>query len=148
MANKATVAKSKTEKFKGYANLAEAAHDLDLKMPNDCLTLASSSTTELSINVDDIIYMRLIDSANLTASNEVGYCNITGIADVYTWENNKVNHYLIKGGDSPNNSATIQSLKNLALQNLNSDKPKLRYCRVDVRDLFFSSHNRFDVPPY
>lgn len=141
MANKTTVAKSKTEKFEDYASLTEAAHDLDLKMPNDCLTLASSSTTELSINVDDIIYMRLIDSANLTASNEVGYCNITGIADVYTWENNKVNHYLIKGGDNPNNAAAIQSLKNLALQNLNGDKPKLRYCRVDVRDLFFSSHN-------
>lgn len=141
MANKTTVAKSKTEKFEGYANLTEAAHDLDLKTPNDCLTLASSSTTELSINVDDIIYMRLIDGANLTASNEVGYCNITGIADVYTWENNKVNHYLIKGSDDPNNAAAIQSLKNLALQNLNGDKPKLRYCRVDVRDLFFSSHN-------
>ena len=141
MANKTTVAKSKTEKFEDYASLTEAAHDLDLKMPNDCLTLASSSTTELSINVDDIIYMRLIDSANLTASNEVGYCNNTGIADVYTWENNKVNHYLIKGGDNPNNAAAIQSLKNLALQNLNGDKPKLRYCRVDVRDLFFSSHN-------
>ena len=89
MANKTTVVKSKTEKFEGYASLTEAAHDLDLKMPNDCLTLASSSTTELSINVDDIIYMRLIDSANLTASNEVGYCNIAGIADVYTWRMTK-----------------------------------------------------------
>ena len=141
MANKTRGGKLQAKGFQGYTSLTEAAHDLNLQIPNDCLTLATNPATELNVSVDDIIYMRLIDSANLIASNEVGYCNITGIADIYTWEDDRVNHYLINASDSPNNAAAIQSFKNLALQNIGDSNPKLRYCRVDVRDLFFSSRD-------
>lgn len=147
MANMATINQSETKKFKGYANLAEAAHDLGLLMPNDVLTIAGNQPTTYNIDVNDIIYMRLDNNVMATKVDEVGYhdTNAASIADIYTWKDDKVNHFLIQENNSPNDAAAYQSLKNLALMNVGGSHPKLHYCATTHRgvesDLFFNSHD-------
>ena len=143
MANMATINQAETKKFKGYANLAEAAHDLGLPMPNDVLTIAGNQPTTYNIDVNDIIYMRLDNNVMATKVDEVGYhdTNAASIADVYTWKDDKVNHFLIQENNSPNDAAAYQSLKNLALNNIGGSHPKLHYCATTHKgvesDLFF-----------
>lgn len=145
MTKQATANKSKSNEFSYYANLAEAANDLNLQLPNECYTLSPKSeptTTRSLLFTDKIIYVRLIDNANLSASNQTGYRNITAIADIYTWEYGRVNRYLVKPSDDILDATTYQSLKDWLSANVSSDSPTLCYCRANGRDLFFSARNK------